>query len=96
MIFHVYGDISIRIGKISSLPSSIAKDNANLEKSLKAEKFEAGPTIESPGPILFIHATIEESVVSMLCSSKIATRMKETKKKEFKPMPQACAKGIFA
>ena len=46
------------IGMISSLPASISNIRMNLEKTENSEKFPAGPTISSPGPILLSVAAI--------------------------------------
>ena len=41
------------MGRISSLPASISNIRIYFEKTENCEKFPHGPTISSPGPILF-------------------------------------------
>lgn len=63
------------IGNTSSRPISMAKLSSSLEKSEKAEKFPVGPTIPSPGPILFRQAAIAVKFVS---KSKPSTAISRT------------------
>ena len=39
---------------ISSLPTSMSKQNTSLESGESIWKFSTGPTLEIPGPTLFI------------------------------------------
>jgi hypothetical protein len=59
----VAGANNTSIGKISNLPASISKIYTSLEKSLKNENEPAGPTSESPGPILFNVAKTDVKLV---------------------------------
>lgn len=51
------GENSTKIGKISNLPISISIERTIFESAEKALKFCVGPTLASPGPMLFKVAT---------------------------------------
>ena len=59
-----------RIGKISSLPRSIATESTIFENTEYAEKFDAGPTPARPGPTLLKQADIAVKFVSKSKGSK--------------------------
>ena len=63
------------MGKISSLPRSIAKDKTSLEKGEYAAKFIIGPTPAKPGPTLLKQEIAAERFVSIENGSK--DRMKK-------------------
>lgn len=63
-LFHVEGMSTNNIGYISSLPSSIAKDNTIFEKGEYAAKLAVGPTAANPGPTLLKQAAVAEIFVS--------------------------------
>ena len=73
--FHVYGLINNNIGNNSSLPANISKIITILERFEYIEKFPVGPTILSPGPILFNVAT---TAVKLLVKSKLSIEMIST------------------
>ena len=51
------------IGKISSLPINITIDNNTLEYGEYKLKFDIGPILLNPGPILPIHERVAEKLV---------------------------------
>lgn len=69
----------ISIGMISSLPASISNIKMNLEKTENSEKFPAGPTISSPGPILFSVAAIAVKFVVKPKPFKLSNKSDPTK-----------------
>ena len=58
------------MGKISSLPKSIAKERSNFENAEYCAKFDAGPTASKPGPTLLKQAAVAEKLVSIENGSK--------------------------
>ena len=62
-LYHVAGDMSSSIGKISSLPAIISKQHTSFESRENPLKLPAGPIALKPGPILFIVVTTELIVV---------------------------------
>lgn len=79
--FHVYGLINNNIGNNSSLPANISKIITILERFEYIEKFPVGPTILSPGPILFNVAT---TAVKLLVKSKLSYRNDQYRKHQYK------------
>ena len=79
--FHVYGLINNNIGNNSSLPANISKIITILERFEYIEKFPVGPTILSPGPILFNVAT---TAVKLLVKSKLSIEMISTENHQYK------------
>ena len=69
------GEKIMRSGNNSSRPANISNISTIFEGILKPLKFPAGPTTESPGPVLLIQAfTAEKSVTrSKESSVKIKT-----------------------
>ena len=74
--FHVYGLINNNIGNNSSLPANISKIITILERFEYIEKFPVGPTILSPGPILFNVATT--------CKIEVINRNDQYRKHQYK------------
>ena len=70
LFFHVERINKIIIGKISSLPIRILVARTIFEKSLKSAKFSIGPTLEKPGPTLFMQVT---TAVIVVVKSKLST-----------------------
>ena len=64
------GENSTKRGKISSLPSSIAKESTIFENDEYILKFAVGPTRDNPGPILLKQAAAAEIFVSKSKGSK--------------------------
>ena len=64
------GTNKIKIGHISRRPAIIVKESKTFEKGLKKAKLPEGPTISSPGPILFIVAATAETAVRKLFVSR--------------------------
>ena len=58
------------MGKISKRPASISNINTYLEKTEKFAKLPVGPTISSPGPILF---SVAATAVKLEVKSKLST-----------------------
>ena len=69
----------IKSGNNSKRPASIVKINTHLDKSVKCEKFCAGPTIDKPGPMLFIVAMTEVMLVAKSFSSKAMIKVAKMK-----------------
>ena len=61
---HVEGEKARNIGKISSLPRSIATDRSTFDGALNTLNDDIGPTAPSPGPILLKQAEVAENAVS--------------------------------
>ena len=67
----VRGDNIIIIGKISSLPKSIAKENIIFENPLYSAKEDIPP---KNGPILFTHDTVAVKLASNPNESKLTSK----------------------
>ena len=66
------------MGKISSLPRSIAKERRYFENILYPEKERVGPTAPRPGPILLKQAVAALKLVSIaLCPEFAANGSKD-------------------
>ncbi len=65
---------SARMGKISSLPSSMSAVSTSLERLLNAPKFDMGPAASSAGPMLLKHESMAERFVSTEKPSSETTR----------------------
>lgn len=68
----------MRRGKSSKRPANMSKIKIHFDKSVKCPKFWVGPTIDSPGPILFIVAITEVKFVTKSFSSREITKIDST------------------
>lgn len=69
----------IKSGNNSNRPASISKINTHLDKSVKCAKFCVGPTMDKPGPMLFIVAITEVKLVTKSFSSNATIRIEKIK-----------------
>lgn len=67
------------MGMISSLPASMSNIRINFEKTEKSEKLPVGPTMSSPGPMLFNVAVIAVKFVVKSKPFKLNNKSEPTK-----------------